>query len=133
MENENGNARNIRKIRMLYHNKVDPNLGKIWVSVGENPLFASQNPSNEYKNVYKTKTVLAGITVVALLAAIIPMSGVISYDAQAASAEKSYIRKRKNALYEPAAGKTNVFGPKESFHSSMTSSNVLMISAAAYP
>lgn len=102
---------------MLYHNKVDPNLGKIWVSVGEKSFICKPKslPMNT-KNVYKTKTVLAGITVVALLAAIIPMSGVISYDAQAASAEKSYIRvNAKNALYEPAAGKTNVFGPKGIF------------------
>lgn len=67
------------------------------------------------KTVYKTKT-LAIIASLALVAAVIPMFGVMHNDVQAAGADKSYVRvNAKSALYEPAAGKTNVFGPNGVF------------------
>jgi len=65
----------------------------------------------------KTKTtILAGLAIAGLMAIIAPMLIDYSPDAEAASADKSYVRvNSKSALYEPAAGKTNVFGPEGVF------------------
>ncbi len=61
----------------------------------------------------KTKTTILAATALATLVAVLaPMFLIGSHDAQAATTEKPYVRvMAKNALYEPAAGKTNVFGP----------------------
>ncbi len=57
-------------------------------------------------------TALAGIALATLVAVLMPMFSVESHNAEAATAEKPYVKvMAKNALYEPAAGKTNVFGP----------------------
>jgi hypothetical protein len=67
----------------------------------------------------KTKTsVFVGIILATLVAIIIPTVAVDheSHQAQAAETQKPYARvTAKNALYEPAAGKTNVFGPEGVF------------------
>ncbi|MBI5378083.1 MAG: hypothetical protein HZA82_05610 [Thaumarchaeota archaeon] len=87
-------------------------MGKIWVLVGKKPFILCANASAMTISNKKTRTnVIMGMAIAAALAALIPMI-VLSNDTEAASMEKPYVKVfAKNALYEPAAGKTNVFGP----------------------
>ena len=67
------------------------------------------------KNIQTKRAIVAGIAIASLVAILTPILADFSY-VDAASAEKSYVRvNAKNALYEPAAGKTNVFGPNGVF------------------
>lgn len=69
-------------------------------------------------NTQKTKPqILATIAFASLVAILVPILALDGYyDAEAAGTEKPYVRvMASNALYEPAAGKTNVFGPEGIF------------------
>jgi hypothetical protein len=62
-------------------------------------------------------SLLAGLAIVSMVAIMAPMFADSKFwIAEAAGTEKPYVRViAKNAFYEPAAGKTNVFGPEGVF------------------